>query len=647
MDIFRQLRNRYFFALDVVLLVVAVVLSYVLRLEAFYVAQVGAGFLFFTAVVVIVIPTVFYFLGIYARYWAYASVEELLLLTGAVTLGVAISGTIALVAAWIVPVMALPRSIPFIFWPLALIVTGVPRFGVRLSAQYAQRHSGLRRHSNTAPQRVLVVGAGNAGTIVVREMRNNPSLCMDPIGYIDDDAHKLSARIAGVPVLGNRRAIPQLLEQYRIDLVVIAIPTAPGREIRDIVTICERANVATKIMPGLYEMLGDLVSVNQLRNVQIEDLLRREPVDTDTAAVQQLIANKRVLITGGGGSIGSELCRQILQFGPSELIVLGHGENSVFEACAELNRKLTNLARSGGSRSLILPQIHPVIADIRFPDRLRAVFEQYRPEIVFHAAAHKHVPLMELNPTEAVGNNVLGTRNLLDAAVLVGVEQFVMISTDKAVRPTSIMGASKRAAEMLVHQTAWENSKPYVAVRFGNVLGSRGSVLHTFKRQIAAGGPVTVTHPEMKRYFMTIPEAVQLVLQAAVLGKGGEVFMLDMGEPVKIVDLARDVIELSGLEVGRDIDITFTGMRPGEKLYEEMFTPGETYRRTTHQKIFVIDSASNQVLPTRLNQMVSQLEDAVYGNRSEELVGLMRNLLPEFRAADDAPARLDHLADGE
>jgi FlaA1/EpsC-like NDP-sugar epimerase len=642
MAIIRQLRNRYFFILDIVLLIVAVVLSYVLRLETFSLAQFGSGFFFFTSVVVVVIPLLFFFFGIYARYWIYASVEELLLLSGAVTLGAAISGTIGLVTAWIVPDMTLPRSIPFIFWPLALVVTGAPRFGVRLYVQYARRRPELHSYSNGLPQRVLVVGAGNAGTIVVREMLNNPSIGMDVAGFVDDDPRKLGARIAGVTVLGNRRAIPQLVEHYDIDLVIIAIPTAPGREIRDIVTICERASVPTKIMPGLYEMLGDLVSVNQLRNVQIEDLLRREPVQTNTAAVHRLIANKRVLVTGGGGSIGSELCRQILRFGPSDLIVLGHGENSIFEICGELNRKLANLARSSGDSAPSLPRIHPVIADIRFSDRLRAVFEQYRPEIVFHAAAHKHVPLMETNPTEAIGNNVLGTRNLLDAAVMVGVEQFVMISTDKSVRPKSIMGASKRAAEMLVHQTAWEIGKPYVAVRFGNVLGSRGSVLQTFRQQIAAGGPVTVTHPDMKRYFMTIPEAVQLVLQAAVLGQGGEVFMLDMGEPVKIVDLARDLIELSGLEVGHDIEITFTGMRPGEKLYEELFTPGETYRRTEHQKIFVIDSASNQVLPSRLNHLVAQLEDAVYSNRAEDLLGTLRDLLPDFGVADDSPNRLAH-----
>ena len=495
--------------------------------------------------------------------------------------------------------MTLPRSIPFIFWPLALLVTGAPRFAIRLSAQYARRRPTPHHASLNTPQHVLVVGAGDAGAIVVREMLNNPSLGMEVIGFVDDDPRKRSARIAGVPVLGNRRAIPQLVLDYDIDLVIIAIPTAPGREVRDIVAICEKAGVPTKTMPGLYEMLGGTVSVNQLRNVQIEDLLRREPVQTDTEAVRRLIAGKRVLVTGGGGSIGGEVCRQILRFGPSDLLVLGHGENSIFEVCAQLDQQLTAMARAHSSVLPTVPQVHPVIADIRFPDRIRAVFEQYRPEIVFHAAAHKHVPLMEVNPTEAISNNVLGTRNLLDAAVIAGVEHFVMISTDKAVHPKSVMGASKRVAELLVYQTAWENSKPYVAVRFGNVLGSRGSVLQTFKQQIAAGGPITITHPDMKRYFMTIPEAVQLVLQAAVLGQGGEVFMLDMGEPVKIVDLAQDLIELSGLEVGRDIEIVFTGMRPGEKLHEELFISGETYRRTEHQKIFVIESATGTVLPSQ------------------------------------------------
>jgi FlaA1/EpsC-like NDP-sugar epimerase len=637
MAIVRQLRNRYFFALDIVLLVTAVVFSYVLRLDTFSFNAFGSGFLFFTGVVIVVIPLLFYLFGIYSRYWIYASVEELLLLSGATTLGAAMSGVIGLVAAWTIPDMTLPRSIPFIFWPLALLVTGAPRFAVRLSAQYARRRPEPRYVATNRPQRILVVGAGNAGTIVVREMLNNPSLGMEVIGFVDDDPRKRSARIAGLPVLGNRRAIPQLVANHNIDLVVIAIPTAPGREVRDIVTYCEQVSVPTKTMPGLYEMLGGTVSVNQLRDVQIEDLLRREPVQTDFEAVRRSIVGKRVLVTGGGGSIGSEICRQILRFGPSDLAVLGHGENSIFDVCAQLGQQLATMTRAPQTA----PRVHPVIADIRFPDRIRAVFEQFRPEIVFHAAAHKHVPLMEINPTEAISNNVLGTRNLLDAAMMTGVERFVMISTDKAVHPKSVMGASKRVAELLVYQTAWEIGKPYVAVRFGNVLGSRGSVLQTFKQQIAAGGPITITHPDMKRYFMTIPEAVQLVLQAAVLGKGGEVFMLDMGEPVKIVNLAQDLIELSGLKLGQDIEIVFTGTRPGEKLHEELFIPGESYRRTEHQKIFVIESATGTVLPSQLNQVVARLENATYNNHIAELMETLLRLLPDFRPIDETPAS-DH-----
>ena len=633
MAVILRLRNRYFFFLDVVLLMVASVLAYALRLDAFNFDQVGYGFLCFTLYAVMIVPTVFWLLGIYSRYWVYASVDELLWLSGAVTLGVAVSGALSWITAWISPGVNIPRSIPFIFLPLALAATGVPRFGVRYYAQHMRRHPRMSPAPVTH-QRVLVAGAGHAGMLIVREVLNNPALGMDVVGFVDDDLSKRSARIMGVPVLGDRRAISALSKEYAIELVIIAMPTAPGREIRDIVTICEQAGVSTKIMPGLYEMIGGAVSVNQLRNVQIEDLLRREPITTDVDAVKLLLARKRVLVTGGGGSIGSELCRQILRCGPAELIVLGHGENSVFEICAELNRTLHSLARSTVTALDPLPIIHSTIADVRFPERLQAVFEQYRPEIVFHAAAHKHVPLMEENPTEAISNNVLGTRNLLDVAVMLGVERFVMISTDKAVRPKSIMGASKRVAEMLVHQTAWEVGKPFVAVRFGNVLGSRGSVLHTFRRQIAAGGPVTVTHPDMKRYFMTIPEAVQLVLQAAVLGQGGEIFMLDMGEPVKIVDLARDVIELSGLEVGRDIEIQFSGIRPGEKLHEELFTPGESYRRTEHQKVFVIESAANAVLPSQLNQMIARLEEAVYDHQVDQIRLVLQELLPDANSPD-------------
>ncbi len=625
-----QIRNRYFFFLDVALLAVAVYLSYVLRLESFSLTQMGSGLLFFTLLAVLVIPAIFYTFGIYARYWLYASVEEVLLLGSAVAMGAAVIGAISLIVLSLAPAgtLALPRSIPFIFFPLAMFVTAGPRFALRLYAQYARRRSNLSTDGSTRPIRpVLVMGAGDAGTMIVRELQRNPAVNMEVVGYVDDDPRKRSARIMGVPVLGNRRVIPELVKTYHIELVIIAMPTAPGKEIREIVRVCEQAKVKAQIMPGIYEVLNGTVSVSQLRNVQIEDLLRREPVDTDIDAVRSLLAGRRVMVTGGGGSIGGELCRQILRCGPAELVVLGHGENSIFEICNELIRQVRIEMLPGSDRP---PRITPVIADIRFADRIRSVFEHYRPQVVFHAAAHKHVPLMEDNPTEAVGNNVLGTRNLLDAAAAVETERFVMISTDKAVKPTSIMGASKRVAELLVHQTAARINRPYVAVRFGNVLGSRGSVVLTFKQQIAAGGPVTVTDPEMKRFFMTIPEAVQLVLQASVLGQGGEVFMLDMGEPVKIVDLARDLIELSGLEVGRDIDIAFTGIRPGEKLFEELFIPGETYQRTEHQKIFVIGNADGLV-PTRINQSIVRLETAVVSNDTIALMNTLQDLLPRYQ----------------
>ncbi|MGB4872412.1 MAG: nucleoside-diphosphate sugar epimerase/dehydratase, partial [Candidatus Promineifilaceae bacterium] len=374
-----------------------------------------------------------------------------------------------------------------------------------------------------------------------------------------------------------------------------------------------------------YELLDGAVSVKQLREVQIEDLLRREPVQTDVAAVQALLAGKRVLVTGGGGSIGSELCRQVWRCGPAQLILLGHGENSVFEAYHDLRRL-----------GVPADRLTALIADVRFPELIHSLLKQHRPDIIFHAAAHKHVPLMEQNPAEAITNNVLGTRNLLQAALAANVERFVMISTDKAVKPTSVMGASKRVAELMVHRTAQQSGRPYVAVRFGNVLGSRGSVVLTFQKQIAAGGPVTVTDPQMTRFFMTIPEAVQLVLQASVLGSGGEVFVLDMGEPVKIVDLARDLIELSGLEEGRDIDIVYTGLRPGEKMYEELFIPGEDYQRTRHQKIFIAANAS-RLVPVDLEDGLNALAVSAQRNDREAILRGLCHLIPEYEPQVDNP----------
>ncbi len=618
-----HLRNRHLFIVDLVLLPLALYLSYALRLERLALGAQWVGFLLFAAVTLVVVPSVFYLTGVYARYWRYASIEEVVLLAGAVTIGVMLAGGLSLLIAWLTPEqLAIPRSIPLIFLLLALAVTTGPRFAIRLLARPPRHNKASHRAGGGPPQPVLVMGAGDAGAMIVRELKNNPHLGMEPVGFLDDDLGKHAVVIHDVPVLGDRHAIPRIAARYRVKLVIIAMPTASGKDIRDVVKICDAAGLQTKIVPGLYELLDGRVSVNQLRPVQIEDLLRREPVRTDTAAVTELLRGKRVLVTGGGGSIGSELCRQILRCNPERLVVLGHGENSVFEIVEELRA-----ANPGLDEKLV-----PIIAETRFPARIRSVFEKQQPQIVFHAAAHKHVPLMEANPCEAITNNVLGTRVVLDAALATGVERFVMISTDKAVNPTNIMGASKRVAELLVYQAAQRSGKPYVAVRFGNVLGSRGSVIHTFRRQIAAGGPVTVTHPDVRRYFMTIPEAVQLVLQAAVLGSGGEVFVLDMGEPVKIVDLARDLIQLSGFEVGRDIDIQFTSLRPGEKMFEELFIPGEVYARTAHPAIFVASNgAANADCCVELDELVDHLLAVASCGDRAAIIAATQVLVPEYR----------------
>jgi FlaA1/EpsC-like NDP-sugar epimerase len=637
-------RNRQFFVVDAIGLLFIPTLALILRTDLVSgVDDYSSGLVRYTILNLLLCLAVFYAFGLYGRYWRYASIDELVQIALAVMAATALVSSIFFgFFAFELPIFDLPRSIPLISGLLMLLWVGGSRFSVRLGER------GRRAlHPSIPTRRVLVMGAGDAGAMIVREMQRNPQLGMTAVGFVDDDGRKQGVRIYGVPVLGGREDIPRLAQRLKAKLVVIAMPTASGKTIRAIVAACEEAEVQTKIIPGIYELLDGRVHVNQLRDVAIEDLLRREPVKTDVAAVKELITGKRVLVTGGGGSIGSELCRQIMRFRPAEIVLLGHGENSIFAIHNELLIIASSQADvipgpihvngNGLPHSAEMPPaaptaIHPVIADIRFPQRIQAIFKQYRPDIVFHAAAHKHVHLMEMNPSEAVTNNILGTRNLLEAAGAVGVPHFVMISTDKAVNPVGMMGASKRAAELLVRRAAYQSGRPYVAVRFGNVLGSRGSVIHSFKQQIANGGPVMVTHPEMRRYFMTIPEAVQLVLQAAALGKGGEVFLLDMGEPVKIVDLARDMIELSGLEVGQDIDIAFSQPRPGEKLYEELFLTDEEYERTRHEKIFIASSAG-RFAPHDLEAALSALEEAANCRNEVAISELLQTLIPEYRPA--------------
>lgn len=606
-----KLRNRHFMIIDAVILLFTPTLALMLRLDTVIIPpEMVPGLIGYTLVAIGVRLAVFWKLGLYSRYWKYASIEELVQIGTAVIVSTFILTGLVLLSRAIYPFI-FARSILIIDSLLVLMAIGGLRFSVRF---VESRRISLSEDS----RRALIMGAGNSGETVARELLKMPEMETIPIGFLDDDPQKHNMFIHGLPVLGSRKDIPRLVEKWQIDLLILAMPTAPGSVIREITGTSEMLGLETKIVPTMYEVLDGRITAGHLRDVDIEDLLRREPVKTDVQAVRQLVAGKRVLVTGGGGSIGSELCRQLMYCGPSELIILGHGENSVFETFHEMRR----LELKG-------PKLTPLIADIRFAERINALFHEVKPEIIFHAAAHKHVPLMELNPTEAITNNVLGTQNLLNASLANDVGHFVMISTDKAVKPTSIMGASKRAAELLVHQAAQKSGKPYVAVRFGNVLGSRGSVVLTFKRQIANGGPVTVTHPEIKRYFMTIPEAVQLVLQAAALGNGGEVFVLDMGDPIKILDLARDLIKLSGLEVGKDIKIEFIGLRPGDKLFEELFIPGEEYKRTPHQKIFIAANAS-RLVPSDLDRAVDALTAAAERNDTDAVTIGLQNLVPAF-----------------
>lgn len=619
------LRVRYMMAVDLLLIWLAIVLAFMIRYEALffvwpYLQQNGSYFLFAPLVR---LPVYFGF-RLYNRMWRYASMGEMKMI---VLAGLLSSALIYVLNFWLSPVVDLPympsRSVWLIEGILSLAFLAGSRLVLRLLQERYRPHELARLNAFVQnPSRVLIAGAGDSGAVMLREVQNNRSLGLHIVGFVDDDPNKRRLSINSVPVLGDRNAIPDLVKRHKIDQIIIAMPTAPGSELREIVQICERAGIQPRTVPGLYELLDGTAQLAQVRNVSIEDLLRREPIQTDTAAVADLLRGRRVLVTGAGGSIGSELCRQILRCRPAELILLGHGENSIFEIHNEL--ALENRRTLGEG-----VQIKALIADIRFGNRLDILFRRHRPQIVFHAAAHKHVPLMEANPAEAITNNVIGTRNVVQAARAAGVERFVMISTDKAVNPTSVMGASKRAAELIVHETAVQSGLPYMAVRFGNVLGSRGSVVLTFRKQIATGGPVTVTHPDMRRYFMTIPEAVQLVLQAAVLGQGGEVFLLDMGEPVKIVDLATDLIRLSGLEVGRDIELVFTGLRPGEKLYEELFLPDEHYERTRHEKIFIAGNASTLV-PGRLEETVAALERAAAFSDRATILRSLHNLIPEF-----------------
>ncbi len=628
------LRNRHFLLIDLLIFCITPGQALILRTDRLpNLYNYGLNLALYSMIALILRLLIFYSFGLYRHFWRYASSSEIRQIVKAMLVATSLLSVCFWVVKVAIPAFDLPRSLPLIDGLLALSLVTASRASIRLTESWRR----TEQREGAQMVNVVIMGAGHTGELIAREIQSN-SLNMRLIAFLDDDVTKHGMQIHNTPVLGGREHLQQLVEDRKIDRVIIAMPTASGKTVRQMVDLCRRLGIKTQTIPGMHELISGNININHLRDVQIEDLLRREPIQTDTAAVNELVQGKRVLITGGGGSIGSELCRQILRCKPAHLILLGHGENSVFminnelqRIQAELQEQATNSHQPATDITSSPTMITPIIADLRFAERLQSIFEEHRPQLVFHAAAHKHVPLMEAHPSEAITNNVLGTKNLLAAAQKIGIERFVMISTDKAVNPTSMMGASKRTAELLVHQTAQQSGQPYMVVRFGNVLGSRGSVVHTFKQQIAMGGPVTVTHPDMVRYFMTIPEAVQLLLQASVLGRGGEAFMLDMGEPVKIVDLARDLIELSGLTVGRDIEITYSGIRPGEKLFEEMFTPGEAYTRTRHAKVLMAANAGRFV-PAGLNETINALVADAWRNDEKAIVRGLKKLLPEYQS---------------
>jgi FlaA1/EpsC-like NDP-sugar epimerase len=615
-----NIRNRYFFLADLILNAGLPFVAFALRTESFNWQPYGPVLLGALIVTLAIKIPVFWWFGLYQHYWRYASIDELLSIAKAVlaTTGILAALHIILGLTGWPPLAGFPRSYVAFDGLLTLVLVGGTRFSIRLLAHRSRRHAGPG-----IERTVLIVGAGDAGSMLARELHTNPRNGLRAIGFCDDDPVKHGMRIQGVPVLGSLANLPNIVQQYSVQEVLIAMPAAPGKVIREVIKACERAGVAARILPGISELLSGQVSVSRLRHIEIEDLLRREPAQIDPASLTAMIEGKTVMVTGAGGSIGSELCRQVLRYRPSRLLLLGHGENSLFNLSNELNRFAASL-------HLAQPIPMPVlVADVRDRQRMADLFERYQPQLVFHAAAHKHVPLMEANLEDAVTNNIMGTQVVVELCDMFNVERFVLISSDKAVNPVSVMGVTKRVAERVVGEVARFSGRPYVAVRFGNVLGSRGSVVPIFREQIANGGPVTVTHPDMQRYFMTIPEAVQLVMQAAALSAQGNVFILDMAQPVKIVDLARDLITLSGLQEGRDIDIEYTGLRPGEKLVEELFLRDEQYQRTNHQHIFVVKNGfatDDEQLRTQVNALLA----AAQNGQPAEVRALLKLIVPEF-----------------
>jgi len=603
------------FFVDLLLWLVAAPIAFALRVDN--IAKYASAIWFYTLVSAPIKAGLLWMNDLHKQYWRRVGMYDFYALIRAV----GVYGGIMLSLAWLWRIfhvsrssLAMPRSVPIIEVLLSVLLLG----GVRFLGRWWSETRIRWRAQQEPLRRVVLVGAGEAGTLMAREMRRHPEMGLLPVAFLDDDPTKHGTKILGVPILGGLDALPKVVRDFKPDEVLICMPSASGDTIRRIIESCQKEGVDYRTIPALYEILSGEVLIQQIREVRLEDLLRRESVRLDLDSIASYLGGKTVLVTGAGGSIGSEIVRQVINFRPRLLILLGRGENSLYQIEKEIKFEWPNL------------NYRVVVADVRDYERLRLVFQRLKPQIVFHAAAHKHVPLMEINPEEAVINNIFGTRNVVRAAEEFGIERLVNISTDKAVNPTSVMGASKRVAEFVVQVAAARahDGQAFVSVRFGNVLGSRGSVVPLFQEQIRRGGPVTVTHPEIRRYFMTIPEAAQLVLQAGGLGDNGAVYVLDMGEPIKIVDLARDLIRLSGFSED-EIPIVFTRLRPGEKLYEEILTAEEGVVLSRHEKIFVARTAP--VDEEWLEKHLELLYQAARMGDGERIREILQLMIPTYR----------------
>ncbi|MCA1033475.1 polysaccharide biosynthesis protein [Bacillus infantis] len=557
-----QKRLTFLVALDSLIVLSAIYLSYITLHPTFQIFKYET--LMLTSITLLLSHHIFASIyRLYNKAWEYASVGELVSIVKAVSLSIMMTAVVQQLVIQDIYFRALMLA-----WMLHVLLIGGSRFAWRV---YRDRYI----KPQVEQSRALIIGAGAAGTMLARQLLKNTDAGIKPVAFIDDDPKKNRLQIHGLPVVGGSKRISKTVETLQIDKIIIAIPSMNKEEMKKIFEQCAGTDAKTVIMPLIEDVMLGNVSVNQFRDVQVEDLLGREPVQLDTESISQKLTGKTIMVTGAGGSIGSEICRQVIKFHPKKIVLVGHGENSIYLIDMELrNFKIENL------------EIRPVIADIQDRARIFEVMQEHQPDVVYHAAAHKHVPLMEYNPKEAVKNNVIGTKNVAEAADTFGVNTFVLVSSDKAVNPTNVMGSTKRIAEMVIQALDEQSKTKFVAVRFGNVLGSRGSVIPLFKKQIQAGGPITVTHPDMTRYFMTIPEASRLVMQAGALARGGEIFVLDMGEPVKIVDLAKNLIQLSGYTI-EEIGINFSGIRPGEKMFEELLNEKEVHTKAVFPKIHI------------------------------------------------------------